>query len=124
MPVHRRLQRESFLELEQGWRVGKYKDDPAMLDRLNPNIDDSLRTSVTTVGTDDSNNVSRGGYSRNSERPVNDSGILSLMVPERKRDKIKKKLRFESTRRTSEDYEREVQEILRRREMELENNNR
>lgn len=122
MPVHRRLQRESYIELEQGWRVGKYKDDPAMLDRLNPDNDGTQRASTTTVSTTTTNNASRGGYSRNSERPINDNNILNMMRPERKRDKIKKKLRFESTRRTSEDYEREVQEILRRREIELENN--
>lgn len=119
-PVNRRLQQESYAELQQGWSTGKYKNDPETLASLNPNNDYSLRESITTFNTGYTRDTeSRAGYSsRNSDRPIEHAPIDSWMKPERKRDKIKKKLRFE-TRKTSAEYEREVSEILRRREMML-----
>jgi phospholipid-translocating ATPase len=55
--------------------------------------------------------------SENAEDPRSTSRN-SLLGQERKRDRLKKKLRF-NTRKTSGEYEREIEEILERREMEM-----
>lgn len=56
-------------------------------------------------------------FSTHSMRVSSHSDVSSTEHPLRKRDKIKKKLRF--SRKTSGEYEREIEEILERREMEM-----
>lgn len=123
-PVQDRLKQDAFVELEMGWRYGKYRDDPESLAGLNPNAPlsafrPSTTTNATTSTSSDSRVASPGLGSRSSQVGIVTYGDIELARPTRKRDKIKKKLRFES-RKSSAEYEREIQEILRRRELDAE----
>ena len=125
--VHYRFQQESFAELEQGWRHGKYRDDPETLAGLDPNMYASRVTTNRSSNAAPAIHTVRGTksggtivyhdevHSNSADDNITD---LHLIRPERRRDKIMKKLRFES-RRSSAEYEREVQEILRRRELDM-----
>lgn len=137
LPVHRRLQREAFSELEQGWRNGKYRDNEEALAFLSGKMDEEIFGQSIAPGAHGDNrrseaaiyrdSISRGAVSTdggdgNVERtfvPNDEYNLenLHFMRPNRKRDKIKQKLRF-APQPTTIDDEREIQEILRRRQLE------
>lgn len=132
-PVQQRLKQEAFAELEQGWRYGKYRDDPETLAGLDPfgNLaPSSVRPSLATSANGSPSTGSRvdspapGSYTVTTKNGTvvsgsNESTIELIRPQQRKRDLLKKTLRFEH-RKSSAEYEREVQEILRRRELDLE----
>lgn len=121
-PVHERLKQEAFPELEMGWRYGKYRDDPESLAGMNPDapLSEFRASSATTATTHDGTQYSGSRNESRVDSPVPSSQVSivhnDIMRPTRKRDKIKQKLRFES-RKSSAEYEREIEEILHRRQM-------
>lgn len=142
LPVHRRLQQEAYPELVQGWTVGKFREEPEMLNFLAAGESEAYpyafsRDSgvASTIGEEYNGPIGAGemsqqhGANRDAQNPGNygfgggpsdeyNLDTLSVTRPKRKRDKIKQKLRFAPQPTTVED-EREVQEILRRRQLQM-----
>lgn len=134
LPVHRRLQREAYPELVQGWTVGKFRNNAEMLAYTSGEIEAYPHTGAYRMSEAHSEGSSGDGReSRQSARSrasgpsiepdgleaAGEYNMETLGRRQRKRDKIKQKLRFAPQPTTTVDDEREVQEILRRRQMEI-----
>lgn len=126
-PVHRRLQKEAFSELQQGWRTGKFSNNPDAFAYVSGEMEYDYEnnryrpaSSMTNRDSLTSSNSSHGYSNRTSQHGAStDFNLeeLDIMKPKRKRDKIKQKLRF-APQPTTLDDERAIQEILRRRQQE------
>lgn len=138
LPVHRRLQREAYSELVQGWTVGKFKDRPDALRFLSGEDDldtegparasgisrwSTVDSQLHQTNTQDTHRTGVNGLSGTS-RSANDTYNMQTLrnleqkaQPTSKREKIKQKLRFAPQPTTIED-EREIEEILERRQRE------
>lgn len=112
--IKKRLEEEAYEELQQGWRHGNWVADLEAQGATTPGTPRSSRTRSTRYSSSVRSPASPRYYDEYNPHPSSSGQTSSMDVSQSKRDKLRQKLRF-PRRKTSGEYEREVEEILKRR---------
>ncbi|KAG5372182.1 putative phospholipid-transporting ATPase DNF3 [Yarrowia sp. C11] len=112
--IKKRLEEEAYEELQQGWRHGNWVADLEAQGADSPGTPRSSRTKSTRYSNSVRSPTSGRYYDEYTPYPSSSGRESSFMDHPSRADRLRQKLRF-PRKKTSGEYEREVEEILKRR---------